>query len=81
MSYQPFQRNTSGIVFFGEQGNQPTYYSDSNFVIEDGSNGSLRVPNIRVGDVTQDKFIFLPLHGCLPTSINRADPQNHIPEF
>lgn len=50
MSYQPYQRNTSGIVFFGEQGNQPTYYSDSNFVIEDGAAGSLRVPNLRIGD-------------------------------
>ena len=50
MSYQPYNRNTSGIVFFGEQGSQPTYYSDSNFVIEDGAAGSLRVPNLRIGD-------------------------------
>lgn len=50
MSYQPYNRNTSGIVFFGEQGSQPTYYSDSNFVIEDGAAGSLRIPNLRIGD-------------------------------
>lgn len=50
MSYAPYLRNTSGIVFFGERGGQPTFYSDPNFVIEDGSEGSLRVPNILIGN-------------------------------
>lgn len=50
MSYAPYLRNTSGIVFFGEVGGQPTFYSDSNFLIEDGSNGSLRVPNILISN-------------------------------
>lgn len=50
MSYAPYQRNTSGIVFFGEQGNQPTFYSDSNFVIEDGAAGHIQAPNLIIGD-------------------------------
>jgi hypothetical protein len=50
MSYAPYQRNTSGIVFFGEQGNQPTFYSDTNFLIQDGAAGYIRSPNLIIGD-------------------------------
>jgi len=50
MSYQPYERNTSGIVFFGEQGSQPTYYSDSNFTITDGAAGNIKAPNLVIGD-------------------------------
>ncbi len=50
MSYQPYNRNTSGIVFFGEQGSQPTYYSDSNFTITDGAAGNIKAPNFVVAD-------------------------------
>lgn len=50
MSYSPHQRNTSGIVFFGEQGNQPTFYSDSNFLIQDGAAGHIKIPNLVIGD-------------------------------
>lgn len=50
MSYQPYNRNTSGIVFFGEQGSQQTYYSDSNFLIEDGAAGNIQAPNFKVAN-------------------------------
>jgi hypothetical protein len=50
MSYAPHQRNTSGIVFFGEQGNQPTFYSDSNFLVQDGAAGHIQAPNLIIGD-------------------------------
>lgn len=50
MSYAPYQRNTSGIVFFGEQGNQPTFYSDTNFLVQDGAAGYIKAPNLIIGD-------------------------------
>jgi len=50
MSYQPYNRNTSGIVFFGEQGSQQTYYSDSNFLIEDGAGGNIQAPNLKIAN-------------------------------
>jgi hypothetical protein len=50
MSYAPYQRNTSGIVFFGKQGNQPTFYSDSNFLVQDGAAGHIQAPNLIIGD-------------------------------
>lgn len=50
MSYAPYQRNTSGIVFFGEQGNQPTFYSDTNFLIQDGAAGHIQTPNLIISD-------------------------------
>ena len=50
MSYAPYQRNTSGIVFFGEQGDQPTFYSDSNFLVQDGAAGHIKAPNLIIGD-------------------------------
>ena len=50
MSYQPYNRNTSGIVFFGEQGNQQTFYSDTNFLIEDGAAGNIQAPNLKISD-------------------------------
>lgn len=50
MSYAPYQRNTSGIVFFGEQGNQPTFYSDTNFLIQDGAAGYIQAPNLIISD-------------------------------
>jgi hypothetical protein len=50
MSYQPYNRNTSGIVFFGEQGSQQTFYSDTNFLIEDGAAGNIQAPNLKISD-------------------------------
>ena len=50
MSYAPYQRNTSGIVFFGEQGDQSTFYSDSNFLVQDGAAGHIKAPNLIIGD-------------------------------
>jgi len=50
MSYQPYNRNTSGIVFFGEQGSQQTYYSDPNFTVEDGSSGHIKAPNFVISN-------------------------------
>lgn len=50
MSYAPYQRNTSGIVFFGKQGSQPTFYSDSNFLVQDGAAGHIQAPNLIIGN-------------------------------
>jgi hypothetical protein len=50
MSYAPYLRTTSGIVFFGELGNQPTFYSDSNFLIQDGAAGYIQAPNLIIGN-------------------------------
>ena len=69
MSYQPHERNTSGIVFFGEQGSQPTYYSDSNFTITDGAAGNIKAPNFvvadggQIGSVTADDAITIAANG------------------
>lgn len=47
MSYQPYDRNPSGIVFFGTSASDQLYESNSNFTY----NGStLNVPNITIGD-------------------------------
>jgi len=37
-------------VFFGEQGSQQTYYSDSNFLIEDGAGGNIQAPNLKIAN-------------------------------
>jgi hypothetical protein len=50
MSYAPYLRNTSGVVFFGRQGNEEVFYSDSNFIVDRGPEGSLRVPNLRISN-------------------------------
>jgi len=51
MSYQPFNRNVSGIVFFGQNGSDPVYVSDTNFVINSGAGTEhLYSSNIRVAD-------------------------------
>lgn len=69
MSYQPYERNTSGIVFFGEQGSQPTYYSDSNFTITDGAAGNIKAPNFvvadggQIGSVSADDAITIASNG------------------
>ena len=44
MAYQPFDRNPSGIVFFGTSASDQLYESNSNFTW-DGSNGALKIPN------------------------------------
>jgi len=47
MSYQPYDRNPSGIVFFGTNASDQLFESNSNFTY----NGStLNVPNITIGD-------------------------------
>lgn len=47
MSYQPYDRNPSGIVFFGTSASDQLFESNSNFTY----NGStLNVPNITIGD-------------------------------
>ena len=76
MSYQPYNRNTSGIVFFGEAGNQQTYYSDSNFLIEDGAAGNIQAPNFKVanggniGSVGQADAIAIASNGNVTMSQN-----------
>ena len=47
MAYQPFDRNPSGIVFFGTSASDQLYESNSNFTY-DGS--TLNVPNITIGN-------------------------------
>jgi hypothetical protein len=44
MSYQPYDRNPSGIVFFGTSASDQVYESNSNFTW-DGNNGALKIPN------------------------------------
>ena len=81
MSYQPYERNTSGIVFFGEQGSQPTYYSDSNFTITDGAAGNIKAPNFvvadggQIGSVSADDAITIAANGNVTfgTSVSITD--------
>lgn len=47
MSYEPFTRSPSGIVFFGTSASDPLYNSDSNFKI---GGGYLSATNIKVSD-------------------------------
>ena len=47
MSYQPYDRNPSGIVFFGTAATDQVYESNANFTI-DGT--SLRATNIKISD-------------------------------
>lgn len=45
MAYQPYDRNPSGIVYFGSSSTDQVFESNSNFVV-DTSNSQVRVPNI-----------------------------------
>lgn len=47
MSYEPYSRNPSGIVFFGTAANDPLYNSSSDFKI---GGGYLSATNIKVSD-------------------------------
>jgi hypothetical protein len=47
MSYQPFERNPSGIVFFGSSSTDQVYESSTGFTFGDDI---LTVPNITIGD-------------------------------
>jgi hypothetical protein len=47
MSFQPYDRSPSGIVFFGTNNNDSVYESNANFTI-DGT--SLRATNIKISD-------------------------------
>jgi len=49
MAYQPYDRNASGIVFFGTSATDQVFESSSNFVV-DAANSQVRVPNIVVSD-------------------------------
>jgi hypothetical protein len=50
MSYSPFDRNPSGIVFFTNGGTEPVFDSDANFILATGSPGYIKSPNLRIGD-------------------------------
>jgi len=47
MSYQPFDRNPSGIVFFGTAGSDQMFESNSSFTI---NSTHLTAPNIKIAD-------------------------------
>lgn len=49
MAYQPYDRNPSGIVYFGSSSTDQVFESNSNFVV-DSSNSQVRVPNIVLSD-------------------------------
>jgi hypothetical protein len=49
MAYQPYDRNPSGIVFFGASATDQVFESDSNFSV-DAANSQLKVPNIVLND-------------------------------
>lgn len=49
MAYSPYDRNQSGIVYFGASASDQVFESNSSFVV-DASNSQLKVPNIVVND-------------------------------
>lgn len=49
MAYQPYDRNPSGIVFFGASATDQVFESNVNFSI-DSSNSQLKTPNIVLAD-------------------------------
>jgi hypothetical protein len=49
MAYQPYDRNPSGIVFFGSNSTDQVFESNANFIV-DPSNSQVRVPNIVLSD-------------------------------
>lgn len=68
MSYQPYDRNPSGIVFFGTSATDQVFESNSNFVV-DSANSQVRVPNIvladggKIGNVSQTGILTLANNG------------------
>jgi hypothetical protein len=63
MAYQPFDRNPSGIVFFGTSASDQLYESNSNFTW-DGSNGALKIPdNGYIGSQTDFDAIQITTNG------------------
>ena len=57
MSYQPYDRKPSGIVFFGNSAADQVYESVANFVYNSGTN-TLQVPNVTASNtVTANSFI------------------------
>ena len=71
MSYQPYDRNPSGIVFFGTSATDQVFESNSNFVV-DSANSQVRVPNIvladggKIGNVSQTGILTLANNGIAP---------------
>lgn len=49
MAYQPYDRNPSGIVYFGTSATDQVFESNSNFIV-DTANSQVRVPNIVLSD-------------------------------
>jgi hypothetical protein len=63
MAYQPFDRNPSGIVFFGTSASDQLYESNPNFTW-DGSNGALKIPdNGYIGSQTDFDAIQITTNG------------------
>lgn len=68
MAYNPYDRNQSGIVFFGTLAGEAVLESNSNYVIDSG-NSQLKVPNIvlnnggKIGSASQTGILTLGTDG------------------
>ena len=68
MAYQPYDRNPSGIVYFGTSATDQVFESNSSFVV-DSANSQVRVPNIvlanggKIGSASQTGILTLGSDG------------------
>jgi len=68
MAYHPYDRNPSGIVFFGSESTDQVFESNSNFIV-DAANSQVKVPNIvlandgKIGSVSQTGILTLGSDG------------------
>lgn len=68
MAYQPYDRNPSGIVFFGTSATDQVFESSSSFLV-DAANSQVRVPNIvlsdggKIGSASQTGVLTLDSNG------------------
>ena len=57
MAYQPYDRNPSGIVFFGSSASDQVYESNSNLVYDSGNNRLLTTNLTASNNITADNII------------------------
>ncbi|NDG31328.1 hypothetical protein EB118_14810 [bacterium] len=68
MAYQPYDRNPSGIVYFGTSATDQVFESNSNFVV-DTANSQVKIPNIvlanggKIGSASQTGILTLGSDG------------------